>query len=495
MDLMNRVCRPMLDLSVILKIHEANYPTHNLELAAVVFALKIWRHYLYGMKFTIYSDHKSLKYLFEQRELNMRQRRWLEQLKDYDCEIIYHPGKANVVADALSRKDVPAPIRVKACQLVVTSDVMREIERAQDEALKEGNLKKERMVGQQDKLEYNTLGVTTRFGQVWTPMGGELSAKILDEAHKSRYSIHLGTNKMYQDLKKDYWWPRMKYDVTKYVGKCLTCSQVKAEYQKPYGNTQPLEIPEWKWEHITMDFITKLPRTAKGHDTIWVIVDRLTKSAHFLPIRETFSSERLVETLEDMLRACIIDFGGSWDSHLPLAEFSYNNSHQVTIGMPPYEMLYGRRCRTPVCWGVIGQKELGSLEVVRETSERFDQIKARMKAAQDRQKSYADKRRWPIDFNVGVRVMLKVSPWKGIIRFRNRGKLSPRFVGPFRIAAQVGEVAYRLELPDELSGIHLTFHVSHLRKCLADESAHVPLTDIGVDNRLNYIEEPVAILD
>ncbi|KAI3725205.1 hypothetical protein L1987_64983 [Smallanthus sonchifolius] len=493
-----------------LKVHEVNYPTHDLELAAVVFALKIWRHYLYGVKFTIYSDHKILKYFFEQKELNMRQRRWLELLKDYDCEIMYHPGKANVVADALSRKDVPTPIRVKACQMVVTSDVMREIEKAQEEALKGENIKKERMVGQQDKLEYNTLGVRTRFGRVWIPMGGELRTKILDEAHKSRYSIHPGTNKMYQDLKKEYWWPGMKHEVTKYVSKCLTCSQVKAEHQKPYGKIQPLEIPEWKWEHITMDFITKLPRTAKGHDTIWVIVDRLTKSAHFLPIRETFSSERLAEVFinevvarHGMPLTIVSDrdtrftsmFWKSWDSHLPLAEFSYNNSHHTTIGMPPYEMLYGRRCRTPVCWGEIGQKELGSLEVVKETSERFDQIKARMKAAQDRQKSYADRRRRPIEFNVGDRVMLKVSPWKGIIRFRKRGKLSPRFIGPFRIMARVGEVAYRLELPDELSGIHPTFHVSHLRKCLADETAHVPLTDIEVDNSLNYIEEPVAILD
>ncbi|KAI3670568.1 hypothetical protein L1987_87906 [Smallanthus sonchifolius] len=226
-----------------LKIHEANYPTHDLELAAVVFALKIWRHYLYG-------------------------RRWLKLLKDYDCEIMYHPGKANVVADALSRKDVPTPIRVKACQLVLTSDVMREIEKAQDEALKEENIKKERMVGQHDKLEYNTLGVRTRFGRIWIPMGGEIRTKILDKAHKSRYSIHPGTNKMYQDLRKEYWWPGMKHEVTKYVSKCLTCSQVKAEHQKPYGKIQPLDIPEWKWEHITMDFITKLPRTAKGHDTI-----------------------------------------------------------------------------------------------------------------------------------------------------------------------------------------------------------------------------------
>ncbi|KAI3796222.1 hypothetical protein L1987_38888 [Smallanthus sonchifolius] len=514
-----------------LKIHEINYPTHDLELAAVVFALKIWRHYLYGVKCTIYSDHKSLKYFFEQKDLNMRQRRWLELLKDYDCEILYHPGKANVVADALSRKENRSPIRVKAYQLVITPDFMTELEAAQKEALKEENIKKERMVGQQTKLELNTHGVRTRCGRMWVPKGGELRAKVLDEAHKSRYSIHPGTTKMYQDLKKEYWWPNMKNDVTGYVSKCLTCSQVKAEHQKPYGKIQPLEIPEWKWERITMDFITKLPRTAKGHDTIWVIVDRLTKSAHFLPIRETYSSEklaevfineivsrhgvplsivsdrdtrftsrfwkrfhesmgtrlnistayhpqtdgqseRIIQTLEDMLRACIIDFGGSWDSHLPLAEFSYNNSHHTTIGMPPYEMLYGRRCRTPVCWGKVGQKELGSLEVVTTTSEKIDQIKARMKAAQDRQKSYADKRRRPIEF-----------------------KLSPRFVGPFKILARVGEVAYRLELPDELSGIHPTFHVSHLRKCLADESAHVTLDDIEIDNSLNYIEEPVAILD
>ncbi|KAI3695416.1 hypothetical protein L1987_78413 [Smallanthus sonchifolius] len=260
-----------------------------------------------------------------------------------------------------------------------------------------------------------------------------------------------------------------------------------------------------------MDFITKLPRTAKGNDTIWVIVDRLTKSAHFLLIRETSSSERLaevfikeivsrhgmplsivsdrdtrftsrfwkkfneamgtrlnistayhpqtgqsertVQTLEDMLRAYIIDFGGSWDTHLPLAEFSYNNSYHTTIGKPPFEMLYGRKCRTLVCWGEIGQKDFASLEMVKATSEKFDQIKARMKAAKDGQKSYADKRRRDLEFQVGDMVLLK------------------------------------------LSGIHPTFHVSHLRKCLADDTAHIPYDEIEVDNSLNYVEEPIAILD
>ncbi|KAI3686378.1 hypothetical protein L1987_80053 [Smallanthus sonchifolius] len=218
-----------------LKIHEVNYPTHDLELAAAVFALKIWRHYLYGVKCTIYSDHKSLKYFFEQKELNMRQRKWLELLKDYDCEILYHPGKANVVADALSRKEESTPIRIKACQLIITPDLMGEITKAQDEALLERNVKRERIVGQQGNLDTNAYGVQTRFGRMWIPKIGELRAKILDEAHKSRYSIHPGANKMYQDLKKEYWWPGMKNDVTEYVNKCLTCSLVKAEHQKPCG--------------------------------------------------------------------------------------------------------------------------------------------------------------------------------------------------------------------------------------------------------------------
>ncbi|KAK9053806.1 hypothetical protein SSX86_024880 [Deinandra increscens subsp. villosa] len=163
--------------------------------------------------------------------------------------------------------------------------------------------------------------------------------------------------------------------------------------------------------------------------------------------------------------------------------------------MPPYEMLYGRKCRTPVCWGEVGQRELASKDVVDLTSRKIDIIRARLKAAQDRQKAYADKRRRPIEFQVGDLVMLKVSPWKGIIRFRKRGKLSPRFIGPFRILARVGKVAYQLELPEELSAIHNTFHVSYLRKCLADESAYVPLEDLVIDDKLNYVETPIAILD
>ncbi|CAH1431389.1 unnamed protein product [Lactuca virosa] len=306
----------------------------------------------------------------------------------------------------------------------------------------------------------------------------------MDEAHKSRFSIHPGATKMYRDLRPDYWWPCMKRDVAWYVERCLTFRKVKAEHQRPHGKMQPLDIPVWKWEDITMDFITKLPRTARGVDSIWVIVDRLTKSAHFIPIQESISaeklaeiyvrevvacpgvpvlvvsdrdvrftsrfwkqfhdemgtrlhfstafhpqtdeqSERTIQTLEYMLWACVLDFGGSWDTYLPLAEFSYNNNYHSSIDRPPIVMLYGRKCRTPICWGEVGQRFMGSTEVVLKTTERIQQVRSRLQTAQSRQKSYADMRHCDLEFQVGDMVLLKVSPWKGVIRFRKQGKLGP----------------------------------------------------------------------
>jgi len=196
-----------------------------------------------------------------------------------------------------------------------------------------------------------------------------------------------------------------------------------------------------------------------------------------------------------MLCACVLDFGGSWDDYLPLVEFSYNKSFHTSIGMPPYELLYGRKCRTPICWGEVGHKVLGSTEIVLETTERIQQIRDRLKTAQSRQKSYAGRRRSELEFQVGDFVLLKVSPWKGIIRFRKRGKLGPRYIGPFRVISRVGKVAYRLDLPAELSQIHNTFHVSQLRKCVTDAIEVVPLEDIHVDDQLGYVEKPVAVLE
>nr|GEZ06242.1 putative reverse transcriptase domain-containing protein [Tanacetum cinerariifolium] len=360
-----------------LKIHEKNYTTHDLDLEAVVFALKIWRHYLYGTKSVIYTNHKSLQHIFDQNELNMCQRRWIELFSDYECEIRYHPGERS------SRK-------------------------------------------------------ATWFRST---DGKE------ERPHKSRYSVHPGANKMYHDLRDMYCWPRMKRDIAIYDSKCLTYAKVKADHQRPS--------------------------------------DRDGR----------FTSHSSQMTLEDMLRACVIDFGGSSDVHLPLVEFSYNNSYHSSIRCAAFEALYGRKCRSPVLWAEIREGSLIGPELVLETTYKVVLIKEKLKTARDRQKSYADKRHKPLEFDVGDRVLLKASPLKGVIRFRKKGKLAPRCVGPFEILERNGLVAYRLRLPEELNSVHDIFHVSNLKKCLADANLHVSLDEIKVDKTLRFVEEPVEIMD
>ncbi|GJT42062.1 putative reverse transcriptase domain-containing protein [Tanacetum coccineum] len=495
-----------------LKIHEKNYTTHDLELGAVVFYLKPWRHYLYGTKCTVFTDHKSLQHILNQKELNMRQHRWLELLSDYNCEIRYHPGKANVVADTLSKKEREPPLKVRALVMTIGLNLPKQILDAQTEAQKLENIKNEDVGGMllENSKDPEKLRMTV----------------IMHESHKSKYSIHLGSKKMYQDMKKLYWWPNMKANITTYVSKCLTCANVKAEHQRPLGLLVQHDIPQWKWDNITMDFVMKLPKSSQGYDTIWVIVDRLTKSIIFAPMRETYSmdklarmylkevvtrhgiplliicdrdprfasnfwrslqnalgtsldmstayhlqtdgqSERTIQTLEDMLRACAIDFGKGWVNHFPLVEFSYNNSYHASIKAAPFEALYGRKCRSPVCWAEVGEVQLTGPEIVQETTEKI----------------------------VGDKVMLKVLPWKGVVRFGKRGKLNPRYVGPFKVLEKVGEVAYKLELPEELSRVHNTFHVSNLKKYYAEESLAIPLDGLHFDDKLQFVEEPVEIMD
>ena len=206
-------------------------------------------------------------------------------------------------------------------------------------------------------------------------------------------------------------------------------------------------------------------------------------------------SERTIQTLEDMLRACICDFQGSWDQHLPLVEFAYNNSYHASIGMAPYEALYGRRCRTPICWNEVGERKLQSIELIELTTAKVKLIRERLKAAQDRQKSYADNRRRALEFNVGDQVFLKISPWKGVIRFQNRGKLSPRYIGPFPIIERIGPVAYRLELSPGLEKIHDVFHVSMLKKYMPDPSHILKSLPVQLREDLNFELQPVQILD
>ncbi|GJT31124.1 retrotransposon protein, putative, ty3-gypsy subclass [Tanacetum coccineum] len=490
-----------------LKIHEKNYTTHDLELGAVVFSLKLWRHYLYGTKCTVFTDHKSLQHILNQKELNMRQRRWLELLSDYDCEIRYHPGKANVVADALSRKEREPPLRVRALVMTIGLNLPKQILDAQTEARKPENIKNEDVRGmlvenskdpekfRTEKLEPRVDGTLCFNGRSWLPCYGDLRIVIMHESHKSKYSIHPGSDQMYQDMNKLYWWPNMKANIATYVSKCLTCAKVKVEHQRPSGLLVQPDIPQWKWDNITMDFVTKLPKLSQGYDTIWVIVDQLTKSAIFVPMRETNPmdklarmylmevvtmhgiplsiicdrdpSERTIQTLEDMVRAYAIDFGKGWVNHLPLVEFSYNNSYHASIKPAPFEALYGRKCHSPVCWAEVGEFQLTSPEIVQEITEKI----------------------------VWVKVMLKVSPWKGVVSFGKWGKLNPRYVGPFKVLKKIREVAYKLELPEELSRVHNTFHVSNLKKCYADEPLAVLLDGLHFDDKLQFVEEPIEIMD
>nr|GFA96309.1 putative reverse transcriptase domain-containing protein [Tanacetum cinerariifolium] len=246
-----------------LKVHEKNYTNHDLELGSVVFALKIWRHYQYGTKCTVFTDHKNLQHILDQKELNKRQRRWLELLSDYD--IRYHPRKANVVADALSCKERVEPLWVRALVMIVDLDLPKQILEAQIEVLKPKNLKNEDVGGMirkdipKEKLEPRADGTLCLNERSWLPCYDDLRFVIMHKSHNSKYSIHLGSDKMYQDMKKLYCWPNMKANITTYVSKRLTCARVKAKHQRTSRLLVQPAIPEWKWDNITMDFITKLP--------------------------------------------------------------------------------------------------------------------------------------------------------------------------------------------------------------------------------------------
>ncbi|GJZ28940.1 putative reverse transcriptase domain-containing protein [Tanacetum coccineum] len=447
MDLMNRVCKPYLDKFVIvfiedILIYSKNKKEHEEHLSegihmdpAKIESIKDWaspktpteiRQFLEvafqllkqrlcsapilalpegSENFVVYCDASrkglELEHILDQKELNMRQRRWLELLSDYDCEIRYHPGKANVVADALSRKERIKPLRVRALVMTIGLNIPKIILNAQTEARKEEDYGTEDLCGMIKKLKPRTDGTLCLRNRSWIPSYGDLRALIMHESHKSK-------------LTRQY----LKEVVTRHGVPVSIISDPDGRFTSQF----------WK-----------------------------------------------------LLQKAL--------------EFSYNNSYHTSIKAAPFEALYGRKCRSPVCWAEVGDAQLTSPEIVHETTEKIIQITKHIQAARDRQKSYADRRRKPLEFEVGDKVMLKVSPWKGVIRLGQRGKLNPRYIRPFKILAKVGTVAYRIELPEQLSRVHRTFHVSNLKKCLSDEPQAILLDEIQIDDKLNFIKELVGIMN
>ncbi|GJW11803.1 putative reverse transcriptase domain-containing protein [Tanacetum coccineum] len=398
---------------------------------------------------------RHIPHIVDQKELNMRQRRWLELLSDYDCEIHYHPGKANRILEAQTEARKPENLKSEDVRGML-------IEHSKDPEK-----------SRKEKLEPRTDGTLYFNNRSWLPCFGDLRALIMHESHKSKYYVHPGSDKMYQDMKQVYWWPNMKADIATYVGKCLTCLNVKAEHQKPSGLLVQPDILQY----------------------------RLTKSAHYFTEEENgpYGQTRKTDMKEyygysvgyeydipsanrwakrkdhsDIRRYVVCLCDRLWErlgKTLTADEFSYNNSYHASIKAAPFEALYGRKCRSPICWGPPGR------------------------AARDRQKSYADVRHKPLEFQVGDRVMLKVSPWKWVVCFGKRGKLNQRYIGPYKVLAKVGTIAYRFELPQQLSRVHSMFHVSNLKKCLSDEPLAVPLDEIHIDDKLRFVEEPMKIID
>nr|GEU86258.1 putative reverse transcriptase domain-containing protein [Tanacetum cinerariifolium] len=373
--------------------------------------------------------------------------------------------------------------------MAIQSSVKGKILVTQSKASKIENTPVEMLRGMDQQIEKKVDGGLYFMDRIWVPLVGDTWNVIMNEVHFTRYYIHPAADKMYSDLRDMYWWPGMKKDIATDVSKCLTCSKVKAEHQRPLVDRLTksayfLAIREdYKMEKLARLYIDEFVvrhevsvSIISDHDRgftsrFWQTLQKalgthLDRSMAYHP-QMNRRSERTIQTLEDMLRACVIDFGGSWDTHLSLAEFSYNNSYHSIIRCASFEALYGRRCRSPVLWTKIGENWLIRPELVQETTDKVVLIKERLKVARDRQKSYANNRRKPLEFEVG----------------------------PFEILERIGPVAYRLRFPQELSGVHDMFHVSNLKKCLADGNLHVPLGEVKVDKTLRFVEEPVKIMD
>nr|GEZ65159.1 reverse transcriptase domain-containing protein [Tanacetum cinerariifolium] len=443
MDLINRVCKPYLDRFVIvfiddILIYSKNRKEHEGHLKLILKLLK----------------EEELYAKFSKCEFWLSTVQFLGHVIDSEG-IHVDPAKIEAIKDWESPK-TPTEIR----QFLGLDAVLMQKEKVIAYASRQLKIHEKNYNTHDLELEgfeHDTtmlVRVVERLRLSWIPCIGDLRALIMHESHKSKYSIHLGSNMMYQDLKRLYWWPNIKAEIATYVSKCLTCVKVKIEYQKPSEKLTRQYLKEVVSRHgVPVSIISD--QDGRFTSNFWKSLNKalgtlLDMSTAYHPETDG-QSERTIQTLEDMLRSCVLDFGKD--------------------------------------------RQLTGPEIIHETTEKIVQIKSHIQAARDRQKSYVDVRQKPLEFQVGNKVMLKVSSWKGVIRFGKRGKLNPRYIGSFKILAKVGTIAYRLELLEQLSRVHSTFHVSKLKKCMADKPLAIPLDEIQVDDKLNFIEKPFEIMD
>eukprot|EP00253_Pinus_taeda_P026738 PITA_26738 len=493
-----------------LKEHEQKYSAYDLELAAVIHALKMWRHYLMGKKFLLHTDHHILTNYFSQPTLNARQARWVDFLSGFDFDIKHLQGKENKVADALSRK-------VQSLYEVSISgwkspflEIIKEIA-DQDVEYQQLKLQIQQSAREDSQQEYelDDAGRIYFKKRLYVPNQNGIRNLIMDEFHVSHYAGHPGYQKMITAIRKEYFWPGMKKDIVEYLSRCLECQQIKAEHQHPAGLLQPLPVPEWKWEIISMDFITGLPKKKKNNDSIFVVVDKLSKAAHFIPVQSTYKAAQIVhifmqnvfklhglpktiisdhdvkftsafwktlfaelgtqlnfsttyhpqtdgqtkrvnQMVEDMLRAYVMQQPTRWEDYLHLVEFAYNNGYHTSTQMSPFEVMYGRKCRTPTSWGGLEDKLSLGPDMLKEMEEMVKRVRVNLKAAQDRQKNFADRKRRFKEFQVGDHVYIRIQAKRSTLQWNGCTKLAPRYCGPFEILARVRPVAYQLALPSHI---------------------------------------------